>query len=87
MSLIDSASLPPIPPSDTLYSKADGIYYTYGPRVTHTDTADGTEVVCPPEGGEPEFYGIYKHDPEASEWQWVADVDTLAEVHEYFEKL
>ena len=65
MPLIDTASLPPIPPSDTLYSKASDIYYTYGPRVER----EGGIVEAPAEGEEPKFYGIYKHAPEAGEWQ------------------
>ncbi len=92
MSLITTDSLPPIPPSDTLYSKAAGVYYTYGPRVEIVEAGaetgiDHKSVVAPAEGQEPQFYGIYKHVPEAGQWQWVADVDTKAEVDEFFEKL
>lgn len=83
MSLIDSSHLPPIPPSDILYSKAHGVYYTYGPRVER----EGGVVEAPAEGETAEFYGIYKHVAESNEWQWVADVGTVAEVTKYFDEL
>lgn len=84
-------NIPAVPAGDTLISAADGVYYSYGPRVVDRSEAGTTvvngntkhEVVPPAEGQEPEFYGVYLHDQASGQWQWVADLPSVEEVRAY----
>ena len=84
---------PPIPVGDTLFSKAEGVFFSYGPRVidksSAQDVAGATveDVVPPAEGQEPEFFGVYLWDNEDQRWGWVADLPSLVAVQEYLKNV
>ena len=84
-------NIPAVPAGDTLISAADGVYYSYGPRVVDRSEAGTTvvngntkhDVIPPAEGQEPEFYGVYLWGGEDSRWNWVVDLPSVEAVHEY----
>lgn len=83
MSELDTTSnAPAVPAGDTLFSKADGVYYSYGPRV-NIDDNDQSDVGPPAEGQEPQFYGVYLWRGETDRWGWVADLPSVEAVQEY----
>lgn len=90
---MSEVNTPAIPAGDTLFSKADGVFYSYGPRVVDKSSAHEVagatveDVVAPAEGQEPEFYGVYKWEGEEARWQWVADLSSVEAVQDYLKNV